>query len=416
MCSTFFKDDNKDDTNDYSKTIEYSIFDTPTSPIISYKYSKFKTRTNLFISKDQKYITLYKWININSFKLYFENNYTLQCLNIINKNAEKKQIILFSQSSYSNLGKIIPTLIDLSSFLKINIITYEYNAPKNEKQVIYDAKVLFCFLNKLKYINEIILMGIDVGTIANLSIISCNIFKTYKIKSIIIISPCWIFDLSDSKSIGKTNKMKQSMDKLFITLRDKNIKIFLIHGKNDNVVRYLISLSLAKRMYNVIEWYPNNGTHYNLINNTRNKFLFLVKNFISGNLEFQNTKNIQRNTINFFKSKGNNLNNTNNNNSNFCDDEINTNLNIMNENKKNIHNLSNELNITPAFDYQDNCDLIAENLISEDINLNENNENALENASFFNNNMIIFSQEKGNLNGNKVNDSFKLEETSFSKL
>jgi hypothetical protein len=342
MCSTFFEDDNKDDTNDYSKTIEYSIFDTPTSPIISYKYSKFKTRTNLFISKDQKYITLYKWININSFKLYFENNYTLQCLNIINKNAEKKQIILFSQSSYSNLGKIIPTLIDLSSFLKINIITYEYNAPKNEKQVIYDAKVLFCFLNKLKYINEIILMGIDIGIIANFSIISCNIFKTYKIKSIIIISPCWFFNLDDSKSIGKTNKMKQSMDKLFITLRDKNIKIFLIHGKNDNVVRYLISLSLAKRMYNVIEWYPNNGTHYNLINNTRNKFLFLVKNFISGNLEFQNTKNIQRNTINFFKSKGNNLNNTNNNNSNFCDDEINTNINKMNVNKTNIHNLSNE--------------------------------------------------------------------------
>ena len=416
MCSTFFEDDNKDDTNDYSKTIEYSIFDTPTSPIISYKYSKFKTRTNLFISKVQKYITLYKWININSFKLYFENNYTLQCLNIINKNAEKKQIILFSQSSYSNLGKIIPTLIDLSSFLKINIITYEYNAPKNEKQVIYDAKVLFCFLNKLKYINEIILMGIDIGIIANFSIISCNIFKTYKIKSIIIISPCWFFNLDDSKSIGKTNKMKQSMDKLFITLRDKNIKIFLIHGKNDNVVRYLISLSLAKRMYNVIEWYPNNGTHYNLINNTRNKFLFLVKNFISGNLEFQNTKNIQRNTINFFKSKGNNLNNTNNNNSNFCDDEINTNINKMNVNKTNIHNLSNELNITPDFDYKDNYNLIAENLISEDINLNENNENALENASFFNNNMIIFSQEKGNLNGNKVNDSFKLEETSFSKL
>ena len=58
MCSTFFEDDNKDDTNDYSKTIEYSIFDTPTSPIISYKYSKFKTRSNLFISKDYAYLYL----------------------------------------------------------------------------------------------------------------------------------------------------------------------------------------------------------------------------------------------------------------------------------------------------------------------------------------------------------------------
>jgi hypothetical protein len=415
MCSIFFNDDKSDDINDYSKNFEYSIFETPNSPTISYKYSKFKTRSNLFISKDYKYINLYKWIDINSFKLYFEKNYSLQCLNIRNKNAKKDQLILFSQSSLSNLGKILPTLIDLSSFLKINIITYEYNDSKNEKQVNYDVKVLFCFLNKLNYINNIILMGIDVGTIANLSIISCNIFKTYKIKSIIIISPCWIFDLSDSKSIGKTNKMKQSMDKLFITLRDKGIRTFLIHGKNDNVVRYLISLSLAKRMYNVIEWYPKEGTHYNLINNTRNEFLILVKKFISGNVEIQNKK-LKRNTINFFKNKENQLNNSENKYLNLSDTEINTNLNIMNENKKNIHNLSNELNITPAFDYQDNCDLIAENLISDDITINQNNEDNLDTGSFFNKNMIINSKEKGNVNINKLDDSFKLEEASFSKI
>ena len=415
MCSIFFSDDKSDDINDYSKNFEYSIFETPNSPTISYKYSKFKTRSNLFISKDYKYINLYKWIDINSFKLYFEKNYSLQCLNIRNKNAKKDQLILFSQSSLSNLGKILPTLIDLSSFLKINIITYEYNDSKNEKQVNYDVKVLFCFLNKLNYINNIILMGIDVGTIANLSIISCNIFKTYKIKSIIIISPCWIFDLSDSKSIGKTNKMKQSMDKLFITLRDKGIRTFLIHGKNDNVVRYLISLSLAKRMYNVIEWYPKEGTHYNLINNTRNEFLILVKKFISGNVEIQNKK-LKRNTINFFKNKENQLNNSENKYLNLSDTEINTNLNIMNENKKNIHNLSNELNITPAFDYQDNCDLIAENLISDDITINQNNEDNLDTGSFFNKNMIINSKEKGNVNINKLDDSFKLEEASFSKI
>ena len=415
MCSIFFNDDKSDDINDYSKNFEYSIFETPNSPTISYKYSKFKTRSNLFISKDYKYINLYKWIDINSFKLYFEKNYSLQCLNIRNKNAKKDQLILFSQSSLSNLGKILPTLIDLSSFLKINIITYEYNDSKNEKQVNYDVKVLFCFLNKLNYINNIILMGIDVGTIANLSIISCNIFKTYKIKSIIIISPCWIFDLSDSKSIGKTNKMKQSMDKLFITLRDKGIRTFLIHGKNDNVVRYLISLSLAKRMYNVIEWYPKEGTHYNLINNTRNEFLILVKKFISGNVEIQNKK-LKRNTINFFKNKENQLNNSENKYLNLSDTEININLNIMNENKKNIHNLSNELNITPAFDYQDNCDLIAENLISDDITINQNNEDNLDTGSFFNKNMIINSKEKGNVNINKLDDSFKLEEASFSKI
>ena len=415
MCSIFFNDDKSDDINDYSKNFEYSIFETPNSPTISYKYSKFKTRSNLFISKDYKYINLYKWIDINSFKLYFEKNYSLQCLNIRNKNAKKDQLILFSQSSLSNLGKILPTLIDLSSFLKINIITYEYNDSKNEKQVNYDVKVLFCFLNKLNYINNIILMGIDVGTIANLSIISCNIFKTYKIKSIIIISPCWFFNLDNSKSIGKTNKMKQSMDKLFITLRDKGIRTFLIHGKNDNVVRYLISLSLAKRMYNVIEWYPKEGTHYNLINNTRNEFLILVKKFISGNVEIQNKK-LKRNTINFFKNKENQLNNSENNNLYLSDCDINTNFNIMNENKKNIHNLSNELNITPAFDYQDNCDLIAENLISDDITINQNNEDNLDTGSFFNKNMIINSKEKGNVNINKLDDSFKLEEASFSKI
>ncbi len=415
MCSIFFKDDKLEDINDYSKKFEYLIFDIPTSPIISYKYSKFKTRSNLFISKDYKSINLYKWIGINSFKLYFDKDYSLQCLNIKNKNAKNNQILFFSQSSFSNLGTILPTLIDLSTFLKINIITYEYNDPKTEKKVTYDVKVLFCYLNKLNYINDIILMGIDIGTIANLSIISCDIFKTYKVKSMIIISPCWIFDLDNSKSIEKTNKMKQSMDKIFTLLRNKNIKIFLIHGKNDNIVRYLISLSLAKRMYNVFEWYPNEGTHYNLINNTRNEFLILVKKFISGNVEIQNKK-LKRNTINFFKNKENQLNNSENKYLNLSDTEINTNLNIMNENKKNIHNLSNELNITPAFDYQDNCDLIAENLISDDITINQNNEDNLDTGSFFNKNMIIKSKEKGNVNINKLDDSFKLEEASFSKI
>ena len=412
MCSIFFKDDKLEDINDYSKKFEYLIFDIPTSPIISYKYSKFKTRSNLFISKDYKSINLYKWIGINSFKLYFDKDYSLQCLNIKNKNAKNNQILFFSQSSFSNLGTILPTLIDLSTFLKINIITYEYNDPKTEKKVTYDVKVLFCYLNKLNYINDIILMGIDIGTIANLSIISCDIFKTYKVKSMIIISPCWIFDLDNSKSIEKTNKMKQSMDKIFTLLRNKNIKIFLIHGKNDNIVRYLISLSLAKRMYNVFEWYPNEGTHYNLINNTRKTFLLLVKKFISGNLEFQNTKSLHKNNENFFKSKDNKLNNNEKNNLNLSDDEINTNLNIMNENIKDIHNLSSELNITPTFDEQD-YDLIAENLISENININQNNQNDLENGSFFNKNMINNNKEKGN---NIINDSFKFEEASFSNF
>ena len=360
MCSIFSKEENLENEENIND-LDYYTFDIPTNPLITFKKSKIKTRNNIFISKYQNIIKKYKWIQINAFKIYFDKDYTLQCLHIKNKNVKDlSRIILFSQSSNSNLGKILPNLIDLSSFLKINIITYEYNEPKEESKINFDVKCLYCYLNKLEFIKHIILMGIDIGTLVNFSIFSSNLLKITKIYSIILISPCWFFNQNNSKSIRKTNKIKKTIYNIFFYLKDKNIPIFLIHGKNDNVVRYLLSLSLAKRMCNAIEWYPSDGTHFNLINNCRIKFLIKVKKFIYENINNTHKNNPNnRNTIGVFNLKENQL---NLNNSNLSDNEINTCKNGINK----TINLSNELNMTPNFDNQKS--LIPENISNEGIN------------------------------------------------
>ena len=113
-----------------------------------------------------------KWIEIKSFKLKKKRR-TLQCLHIKNKNAiNNKNIILFSQSQKTNLGTILPPLIDIANFFKISIITYEYTNCINQSKVIEDCNLLYDYLTKIDSISSIYLMGVSMGTFANFSVIS----------------------------------------------------------------------------------------------------------------------------------------------------------------------------------------------------------------------------------------------------
>ena len=48
------------------------------------------------------------------------------CISITNKNTKNpKKIIIFSNGEMSNMCGMLPILVDLSSYLKLNIITYD---------------------------------------------------------------------------------------------------------------------------------------------------------------------------------------------------------------------------------------------------------------------------------------------------
>jgi len=351
---------------------DYKIVDIPNEPVINYKNSKFQTKKELFLFKNKELINKYmRWINIETFKLLYTDNH-IQCLHIKNKNTKNEnKLILFSQSNFTNLGSILPFLLELSNYLKINILTYEYTNNNSEKLCNTDITVLFCYLNKIKTISEIILMGISIGNIINMNIISSEIIKKVnKIKAFIMISPTWKFnyvsDTIKNKKIG-INKVKNLFNVFFTVVNKEKINIFLIHGKQDYYVKYFLTLSFSQRIDYLTEWYPKNGTHFDIIIEYRTKLLYKIKNYINNSY-----------TLSTFKTKTN----INNKNKKVC--------NILNENNQLENNNIGKLPYIQSFKNN--------NLIDININEFEEEDNIIDNNSILNNdNNEIISFKGGDL-------------------
>ena len=171
------------DDREYLGKEEYTILKSPNDPLIKYKGVKFSTKADLFIYKNQNYVNdNMKWLDIQTFKLFYDSKYSLQCLYIKNANSKNKsQIMIYSQCFLTNFVSSLPFLIDLSNYLKINIITYEYNNKDKETSNYLDINILFNYLYKIEFINSIILLGLSTGNIINMDVLLSKIF--WKLKS-----------------------------------------------------------------------------------------------------------------------------------------------------------------------------------------------------------------------------------------
>ena len=274
--------------NDQNLNIgDYQILEAPNQPLINYRGFKFSTKTDLIIYKNQNYVNYYlKWISIQSFKLYYNKQYYVQCLHIKNINAiNKREVLLFSQCFQTNFATVIPFLIDLSNHLKINIITFQYNNKDKESMNYLDVNLVFSYLNKLDFIKSIILLGLSVGNKINMNIIlsKTNLYPKTKIKAIILISPTWVYNLADLKHLKNSNKIKADVDKFLRNVNLYNIPVFIIHGKKDTKVKYFLSLSFSQQIKKKFEWFPKNGNHFDIINTYRTKLLIKIKQFLNDN-------------------------------------------------------------------------------------------------------------------------------------
>ena len=276
-----FEEENESITLD-----KYKIIEDPKERVIEFKNSNFHTKKNIFIYKNKEYITKHmKWIDIQSFKLYYMNR-NIQCIHIKNKNTKSaNKLILFSQGSNTNLGSVLPFLLGLSNYLKMNILTYEYFEKNEEKQCNSDINILFAYLNKITTISEIVLMGQSIGNIINMNIIISKINKRLnKIKSFIMISPTWKFSYVSENLRNKRGGIKRLtkyLDTFFSVVNQQKINIFLIHGKKDYFVKYYLTLSLSQRIENLTVWYPKDGNHYGIVNECRTKLLSKIKKYLN---------------------------------------------------------------------------------------------------------------------------------------
>ena len=243
------KNDNKQQSTDQE---DFAIITSPNEPLINYRGLKFSTKTDLIVYKNQHFVNYnLKWMNVQTFKLYYDKKYYIQCLYIKNLNAlNKREIIIFSQTFATNFSTILPFLIDLSNYLRINIITYQYNNKEKESMNYLDINLIYNYLDKLLFVKNIILMGLSVGNKINMNLIlsKVNLYPKTKIKAIILISPTWVYNLADLKHLKNSVKIKNDVDKFIKNVNLYNIPVFIIHGKKDTTVKYFLSLSFSQQI------------------------------------------------------------------------------------------------------------------------------------------------------------------------
>lgn len=243
--------------------------------------TNFKIKENFFRCEYSEILNKYfKWIELKSFKIKKKRK-SVQCFHIKNNNSKNiSNIILFSQSQKSNFGTILPFLLDLSSFFKTSIITYEYSNCTNETKVIEDCQLVYDYLSALDSINTISMIGISVGTFANFSALNRT---NQKVIDIVAISPTWVFSSTSLKtSSNESNQNKKKINETFEIINQLEIPVFIIHGKEDKYVKYLLSLSLTRRIQKIMEWYPKKGKHLNIITTYRSKLYSKMMNFYLG--------------------------------------------------------------------------------------------------------------------------------------
>ena len=375
----------------------YKILEAPYEPLINYRGLKFSTKKDLFIYKDQNFVNNnLKWMRVQTFKLYYDKKYYIQCLYIQNINSiNKREVIFYSQNFDTNLETILPFLVDLSNHLKINIITYEYNNKEKESMNYLDVNILFNYLNKVLFVQSIILLGLSVGNKINMNIIlsKTNLYPKTKIKGIILMSPTWVYNLANLKNMKTSEKIKAELDKFIKNVNLYNIPVFIIHGKKDKNVKYFLSISFSQQIKKKSEWFPKEGTHLDIIKKHRKKLLIKLKEFLKDNNLLKKSEN---DTKILSKIKNSNF-NQNNYNSQKINSSINNNVDMSFDNNKNIEIIKNNENNNN--DENDNnpiytvCKPKIKN--ENDISVNQTfseaiiNEDSLNNQSFKNQDMTL---------------------------
>ena len=237
------------------------------------------------------YSHLYPWIELKYFEI-IQPKATYFCCRINNKNSKNSQkILVFSNGEISNICGIIPFLIDLSSYLRVNILTYEY--PKNYNNVNKEKILIQCTYSIISYaygcsdINNIILCGQCIGVYLNYKVVEILIKSKLfiaKLKKIINISPMWCFEPAITKKMLHVRKYSNFVNNLQEnTNKILKISTFVTHGVKDKLIGYMLSMNICSKINLVYEWYPKEGDHYNIFfsNFYRRKLLSRLKTFLS---------------------------------------------------------------------------------------------------------------------------------------
>ena len=281
---------------DYKKLFpKYKIAKTDHTTRHQLKGTRIIISDRILENEYYNYSCKYPWIKIKCFEITQPKEKYI-CIKIINNNSKNPQkIIVFSNGESSNICGILPILVDLSSYLKVNIMTYEYpktnlsqGINKKEQDMLESALTIASYVYASVEFKSFILMGYSIGAYLNYKVVELLVGKSKKfvnkLKNIISISPMWCFDSSYAKKIYHNRKYSNFISNL---IKNTNLKLkvssFVSHGVKDNKIGYMISMNICSRLNFIYEWYPKEGDHYNLLLKTtyRRKLLKRLEKFLS---------------------------------------------------------------------------------------------------------------------------------------
>jgi fermentation-respiration switch protein FrsA (DUF1100 family) len=115
-------------------------------------------------------------------------------------------------------------------------------------------------------------MGSALGTIPTVHIAVLE--KYSEIRGLILLSPII---------------SKEFILDIYNSLPEAKCPVLLIHGQQDEVTPYKMSLDLVSKMRYAFEWFPSKGTHINLTTRYRTKLLGKLKFFLE-HLSYQSSQ------------------------------------------------------------------------------------------------------------------------------
>ena len=293
-----------------------------------------------------------EWIDITLYSLQLSKKTNLVCIHIENNiqktlllqdeekaKKQKRRAILYSHENNADLFIILPFLIDLSVQIKCDIVSYDYLGfgcslgKTTEKNFLSTYQNVMDFvLNNLKYqIENILLIGRDIGAIHSIIIASRNKYKN--VKGLILITP-----LISEKNIDINIMKSITCPTLLIEQKGTdNVK----DDKENKMVLFCREITDEK------EWFPKDKNIYN------NKSLFY-----NGDILLKNRKKFIKYIKEYMKSNGTengctigsgvstNSGTSNDNCENYSEDMI--------DNKKDKEN--NKIDYVKEFEEEDNID------------------------------------------------------------
>ena len=262
------------------KTQKYSLFSSKKS---EYTLIPLEDKEYKFVLKNYESIS-FPWISTKAYKL--NKAFTNKKITILHiKNANSKRTIILSHSIKDNLGTLYPFLIQLSSMMRCDLISYEYTPILKNEMISIEENVQTDLENVIDFsvqhfslsINSIVLMSLSSGSIPTIAVASSETYQS--ISGIIMINPRAFLTYQQESAIPLFNEVDNEYNSSFQAMKI-SCNVFIIHGEKNTKISIEQSKQLCLNIKKAMTYFPTNGTQSNLFTQYRGKIFKKINYFL----------------------------------------------------------------------------------------------------------------------------------------